>query len=133
MGTIPYIGGESFIDCTFLVKWALRIVHIAVVLRGRPVLQKDSAAVVGEGPYCQVSNIISLCSGRESITVACRGLNEAHETEGIVIRYNVCVSCDIVKWKRHCCAGVHETCSEVWDDPKCVWRDVEKLVEGSDE
>ena len=78
MGTLPDIGGKSFLDGTFLMEWALRIVHIAVTVCGRPVLQKDSAAVAEEGPNCHVSNILSLCSGSESVAVACRDLNEAH-------------------------------------------------------
>ena len=32
MGTLPDIGGKSFVDGTFLMKWALRIVHIAVIV-----------------------------------------------------------------------------------------------------
>ena len=71
------------------MKWALRIVHIAVTVCGRPVLQKDSAVVVEEGPMCSVPNILSLCSGSESVTVACRDLNEAHENDGIDIPYKV--------------------------------------------
>ena len=104
LGTLPDIGGKSFIDGTFLMKWALRIVHIAVTVCGRPVLQNDSAAVVEDGPYCHVSNILSLCSGSESVTVACRDLTEAHEKEGIDLRYTVYGSCDILKWTRHWCA-----------------------------
>ena len=89
LGTLPDIGGKSFIDGASLMKWALRSVHIAVTVCGRPVLQKDSAADAEEGPTCHVSNILSLCSGSESVTVACQHLNEAHEKEGIGIRYNV--------------------------------------------
>ena len=48
MGTLPHIGGESFLDGTFLMKWALGIVHTAVTVCDRPVLQKDSAAVAEE-------------------------------------------------------------------------------------
>ena len=89
LGTLPDIGGKSFLDGTFLMKWPSRIVHIAVTVCGRPVLQKDSAAVAEEGPNCHVSNILSLCSGSESVAVVCRDLNEAHEKEGIDIRYTV--------------------------------------------
>ena len=121
MGTLPDIGGKSCLDGTFRMKWALRIVHIAVTVCGRPVLQKDSAAVAEEEHNCHVSNILSLCSGSESVTVACRGLNEAHEKDGIDIRYKVYGSCEIIKWKRHWCAEVHKTCSDTWDGPKCVW------------
>ena len=133
MGTLSDIGGKSFLDGTFLMQWALQIVHIAVTVCGRPVLQKDSAVVVEEGPTCHVSNILSLCSGSESVTVVCRDLNEAHEKEGIDIRYHVYGSCEIVKWKQKWCAEVHETCSDAWDEPKRVWEDVEKIVEGSEE
>ena len=114
MGTLPDIGGKPFLDGTFLMQWALRIVHIAVTVCGRPVLQKDSAVVAEEGPTCHVSNILSLCSGSESVTVAWRDWHEAHEKEGIDIRYNVYGSCDVVKWQRQWCAEVHETCSDAW-------------------
>ena len=94
--------------------------HIAVTACGRPALQKDSAVVAEEGVDCHVSNILSLCEGSESVTVVCRDLNAAHEKEGVDLRYNVYGSCDIIKRKHHSCAEVHETCSDIWDDPKCV-------------
>ena len=52
LGIVPDIGGEPFLDGTFLLKWALRVVHIALIACARPVLQKDSAVVVEEGPTC---------------------------------------------------------------------------------
>ena len=104
MGTLPDIGGKSFLDGAFLMKWALRSVHIAVTVIVRPVLQMESAAVVEKGPNHRVVNICSLCSGSESVAVVCRDLNEAREKHGVDMRYNVDGSCDTMKWKRHWCA-----------------------------